>query len=80
MRGQPKTLKPIISADMQYSESMRLIAPDQIKDAIANLAARFITRVRVEKRDVIWTTFKIEDRFDNHRQIWIATVSVEEVK
>ena len=80
MKGQPAKLKPIVSATMQYSESMKLIAPDQINDAIANLAARFITRIRIEERKVNWATFKIEDRFDNHRNIWVATVSVEEVK
>ena len=80
MRGQPKYLKPVISMHLDYSQSVKDIAPTQINGAIAALVAKFVTRVRVEGLMVDWGTFKIEERFSNQRSLWTATVSVEEMK
>jgi hypothetical protein len=80
MRGQPKTLKPVVSMQMNYSQSVKDVAPTQISGATAALVARFVTRIRVDELRVDWNSFKVEDRFSNARNLWTVTVSVEEVK
>jgi len=80
MRGQAKYLKPIISMQLDYSQSVKDIAPTQVNDAIAALIQKFVTRIRVQGIAVNWDSFKVEERFSNQRKLWTATVSVEEVK
>lgn len=84
MRGSPGSgtgaLKPVLSMSINYSESVMLIAPTQMNGAIAALVAKLATRIRVDAIQVDWGTFKVEQRFSNQRNLWVTTVSVEEVK